>query len=72
MFFVLIFRIPSMADDGSWTDNYWHIHTPVKREYLVLNSEHQGLLEGRGGLRTRKCAFWSKFLPQLTSICKRK
>ena len=61
------FRNPSMAADGTWTSNYWPLHTPVKREVLVLNGEHQGQLEG---LRVRKCAFWKNFLPKLLSMSK--
>ena len=56
-----------MAADGTWTSNYWPLHTPVKREVLILNGEHQGQLEG---LRVRKCAFWKNFLPKLLSMSK--
>ena len=62
-----LFRNPSMAADGTWTSNYWPLHTPVKREVLVLNGEHQGQLEG---LRVRKCAFWKSFLPRLLAMSK--
>ena len=64
---IFAFRNPSMAADGTWTSNYWPLHTPVKREVLVLNGEHQGQLEG---LRVRKCAFWKNFLPKLLSMSK--
>ena len=56
-----------MAADGTWSSQYWPLHTPVKREVLVLNAEHQGQLEG---LRVRKCAFWRDFLPRLLSMSK--
>ena len=46
LYYLLKFSNPSMAADGTWTSNYWPIHTPVKREVLVLNAEHQGQLEG--------------------------
>ena len=67
IFFFLKCSNPSMAADGTWTSNYWPIHTPVKREVLVLNAEHQGQLEG---LRVRKCAFWKNFLPRLLAMSK--
>ena len=66
------YRIPSMNDDRTWNDDYWPLHASVTGEYLVFNSEHQGLLEGRGGIRTRKCAFWSSFVPKMKSIGKKK
>ena len=67
LYYFLKFSNPSMAADGTWTSNYWPIHTPVKREVLVLNAEHQGQLEG---LRVRKCAFWKNFLPRLLAMSK--
>jgi len=54
-----------MAADGTWTSNYWPLHTPVKREVLVLNGEQKGQLEG---IRVRKCAFW-KYLLEMSKCC---
>ena len=56
------FRNPSLSDDRRWTDTYWPLHTPLKRETLVLNSDSSQVLEGH---RVKKCAFWRKFLPLL-------
>jgi len=53
---------PSLSEDRTWTDTYWPLHTPLKRETLVLNSGSSQVLEG---LRVNKCAFWRNFLPQL-------
>ena len=55
-------RNPSLSADHTWTDEYWPLHTPLKRETLVLNAEKSEVLEGH---RVKKCAFWRKFLPQL-------
>ena len=56
-----------MAADGTWTSAYWPLHTPIKREVLVLNGEQKGQIEG---LRVRKCAFWNIFLPRLLEVTK--
>jgi len=53
---------PSLTGSGRWTDTYWPLHTPLKREILTLSAEPSKILEGH---RVRKCAFWKKFLPQL-------
>ena len=55
-------RNPSLTGSGRWTDTYWPLHTPLKREILTLSTEASSIL---GGHRVRKCAFWKKFLPQL-------
>ena len=55
-------RNPSLTGSGRWTDTYWPLHTPLKREILTLSAEPSKILEGH---RVRKCAFWKKFLPQL-------
>ena len=51
-----------MFADGTWVDDYWPLHTPVKRETLLLNAERMEVLEGNW---VKKCAFWRKFLPEL-------
>eukprot|EP00092_Neocalanus_flemingeri_P106141 GFUD01136147.1.p1 GENE.GFUD01136147.1~~GFUD01136147.1.p1 ORF type:complete len:155 (+),score=25.65 GFUD01136147.1:3-467(+) len=62
---------PSLAADRTWTDTYWPLHTPDKRETLHLNIIYSiryntGLLEGKKlENKVRSCAFWTKFLPQL-------
>jgi len=53
---------PSLSADHTWTEIYWPLHTPLKRETLELNANK---LKVRDGLRVKKCAFWKKFLPQL-------
>ena len=58
----LIFRNPSLSADHTWTETYWPLHTPLKRETLTLSTSESKVLEGHG---VRKCAFWKKFLPQL-------
>lgn len=56
------FRNPSLSADHTWTEYYWPLHTPMKREVLHLNSRNSSIMEG---LRVKQCAFWRKFLPQL-------
>lgn len=56
---------PSLSADGTWTADYWPLHTPVKREVLELNANYSRVLEGH---RVKKCAFWKKFLPRLLSL----
>ncbi|XP_046425473.1 acetylcholinesterase-like [Neodiprion virginianus] len=53
---------PNMGDDGSWAETTWPEHTFAKREYLTLatNSTEIGY-----GPRSKQCAFWKKYLPQL-------
>ena len=60
-----MFRNPSLSSDRSWTDTYWPLHTPLKRETLTLSTAPSKVLEGHDG--ARKCAFWKKFLPQLAN-----
>jgi len=64
---------PNLSGDHEWTDTYWPLHTPLKRETLHLNAnfvinatnQYFDVLEG---LRVRECAFWSKFLPHLGKV----
>jgi len=53
---------PSLYDGHTWTETYWPLHTPLKRETLTLSSNSSEVLEGHG---VRKCAFWKRFLPKL-------
>lgn len=55
-------RNPSLSADRTWTETYWPLHTPMKRETLHLNALSAEVMEGH---RVKKCAFWRKFLPQL-------
>ncbi|XP_023322609.1 acetylcholinesterase [Eurytemora carolleeae] len=55
---------PSLSADNRWTDDYWPMHTPLKRETLLLNADKTEIMEGN---RVKKCAFWRKFLPQLAN-----
>lgn len=55
---------PSLSADHTWTETYWPLHTPLKRETLTLSTAPSKVLEGHG---VRKCAFWKKFLPQLAN-----
>jgi len=55
---------PSLSADNTWTETYWPLHTPMKREVMHLNAHKSEVLEG---LRVKKCAFWRKFLPQLAT-----
>ena len=57
-----MFRSPNLSADHTWTETYWPLHTPLKRETLTLSTSESKVLEGHG---VRKCAFWKKFLPQL-------
>jgi len=56
---------PSLSADGTWTTTYWPLHTPHKREILELNANFSRIQHGH---RVKKCAFWKKFLPRLTSL----
>ena len=42
---------PSLSADRTWTDTYWPLQTPLKRETLVLNSNSSTVIEG---LRVKK------------------
>lgn len=53
---------PNMGDDGSWTEAFWPQHTSTNKEYLTLNTNTTDV---GYGIRTRQCAFWKKYLPQL-------
>jgi len=53
---------PSLSSDDKWTDTYWPLHTPLKRETLTLSTNSSEVLEGH---KVRECAFWKRFLPQL-------
>ncbi|XP_059081080.1 acetylcholinesterase-like isoform X2 [Tigriopus californicus] len=53
---------PSLSADGTWATTYWPRHTADKREVLELNANYTRTLNG---LRVKKCAFWSEFLPKL-------
>jgi hypothetical protein len=55
-------RNPSLSGSSRWEEQYWPLHTPLKREILTLDAKPGVVLEGH---RVRKCAFWKKFLPQL-------
>ena len=55
-------RNPSKSPDGTWTQEYWPVHTPYGREYLTLAMNSTWV--GRGP-RLRQCAFWKKYLPTL-------
>ena len=56
------FRNPSFTAANTWTETYWPLHTPHRREVLHLNARNTSVMEG---LRVKQCAFWRKFLPQL-------
>ena len=55
------FSHPSKTIDGQWVEN-WPLHTEHGKEYLTLAAN--GTTVGRGP-RTKQCAFWQKYLPQL-------
>ncbi|XP_057331587.1 acetylcholinesterase-like [Microplitis mediator] len=55
---------PNMGDDGSWTEAFWPQHTAKNQEYLTLDTNTTDVGQG---IRTRQCAFWKKYLPQLIS-----
>ena len=61
---LIYFSNPSLSGDNTWTETYWPLHTPLKRETLTLSSTSSKVLEGHG---VRKCAFWKRFLPQLAN-----
>jgi len=51
---------PSKSPDGTWTQEYWPVHTPYGREYMTFATNSS--LVGRGP-RLKQCAFWKKHLP---------
>ncbi|XP_054168668.1 acetylcholinesterase-like [Oppia nitens] len=53
---------PSTSIDGQWSQTYWPLHTAYGKEYLTLSLNSTEI--GRGP-RTKQCAFWLKYLPQL-------
>jgi acetylcholinesterase len=55
-------RDPSKNIDGSWTQDYWPVHTPYAREYLTLVANYSWVDRGP---RLRQCAFWKEYLPSL-------
>ena len=59
---ILFCRNPSLSAGNTWAADYWPLHTPLKRETLLLNADKSETLEGN---RVKRCAFWRKFLPQL-------
>ena len=66
-----IFRDPNRTP-GLRSLNQWPLHTPHGREYLELNTKFtlpdvdKSEAIGRGP-RTRECAFWKHYLPQLVA-----
>lgn len=55
-------RNPSITSEGQWTQTYWPLHTAHGKEYLTLATNGSEI--GRGP-RTKQCAFWQNYLPQL-------
>ncbi|GAB6020561.1 Acetylcholinesterase [Chamberlinius hualienensis] len=55
---------PSLSPDGQWTETYWPVHTSYGREYLTLNPNSTAT--GKGP-RLKNCAFWKKYIPQLSA-----
>ncbi|XP_046823958.1 acetylcholinesterase-like isoform X2 [Vespa crabro] len=53
---------PNIGDSTSWTLPHWPTHTAVKKEYLTLDTNNSDV---GYGIRTRQCAFWKRYLPQL-------
>ncbi|XP_014229770.1 acetylcholinesterase-like isoform X2 [Trichogramma pretiosum] len=54
---------PNLGDDGSsWTETTWPVHTAEKKEYLQLDTNTTQIGYGP---RSKQCAFWKKYLPQL-------
>lgn len=56
---------PSLSPNGVWTPTVWPLHTAYGREYLTLDVNSTAT--GRGP-RLKQCAFWKKYLPQLSQI----
>ena len=73
MLFQLFFqysRDPNRSP-GKRSLNEWPMHTPDGKEYLELNSKFlknadKSEAVGRGP-RTKECAFWKNYLPQLVA-----
>lgn len=66
--FLFIYRDPNVGDSTSWTLPHWPTHTAAKKEYLTLETNNSDV---GYGIRTRQCAFWKRYLPQLLAdTCK--
>nr|AOS89450.1 acetylcholinesterase 1 [Apolygus lucorum] len=57
---------PNLRSNNSWTSTYWPQHTAYGREYITLDINTTAST-GRGP-RVKQCAFWKKYLPELSSM----
>ena len=62
---LLFFRNPNIFSNGSWARVYWPLHTSRGKEYLELSTKN---MTQRKGHRSRKCAFWNSYLPNLIGM----
>nr|XP_046910537.1 acetylcholinesterase-like [Dermatophagoides farinae] len=52
---------PTMDENGIWSQLHWPLYTAYKKEYLTFSTNYS---IGQG-IRTKQCAFWQTYLPQL-------
>lgn len=64
----VVYRNPTLDENGIWSQLHWPLYTTYKKEYLTFATNTSAI--GRGP-RTKQCAFWQNYLPQLIKdICK--
>ncbi|XP_075676304.1 acetylcholinesterase-like isoform X1 [Dermatophagoides pteronyssinus] len=52
---------PTMDENGIWSQLHWPLYTAYRKEYLTFSTNYS---IGQG-IRTKQCAFWQTYLPQL-------
>lgn len=50
-----------MDENGIWSQLHWPLYSAYKKEYLTFSTNYS---IGQG-IRTKQCAFWQTYLPQL-------
>ena len=50
-----------MDENGIWSQLHWPLYTAYRKEYLTFSTNYS---IGQG-IRTKQCAFWQTYLPQL-------
>lgn len=55
-------RNPTLDEKGAWSQLHWPLYTTHSKEYLTFAVNSTAI--GRG-IRTKQCAFWQNYLPNL-------
>lgn len=58
---------PNYDWDRPSAKNEWPSHTASGREYILLDAKHVHNFKVSKGLRSKECAFWKEYLPQLVA-----